>query len=227
MRGLKRLYDWVLTWADRPGASPALAALSFAESSVFPVPPDPLLMALCFGKPRSSLRFALICTVASVLGGVFGYLLGWAFQDFITVVLRYVVDAFAGGGSFLGSSASTHVLDGNGAPMMFGTYPVYADGLLWKVTQLYRDNAFLAVLAAAMTPIPYKVFTVTAGYCEISLATFVVASILGRGARFFAIGALIYIAGPKMKAFIDRYFTWVMISFFVLLGGGFMAVRIL
>ena len=74
---LRRLYDWVLHWAETPYGSPALFINSFAESSFFPIPPDPLLIALCIGKPSRSLRFAMWCSFASVLGGVAGYLIGW------------------------------------------------------------------------------------------------------------------------------------------------------
>ncbi len=73
---LRRLYDWVLHWADTPYGVPALFAISFAESSFFPLPPDPLLLALCLGASKRSLRFAAICTVASVLGGLAGYAIG-------------------------------------------------------------------------------------------------------------------------------------------------------
>ncbi len=74
---LRRLYDWTVGWAQRPGSSIALFVLAFAESSFFPIPPDVLLIALCVGQPKRSLRFALICSVGSVLGGCFGYLIGW------------------------------------------------------------------------------------------------------------------------------------------------------
>jgi len=73
---IRRLYDWVLHWADTPYGVPALFLVSFAESSFFPLPPDPLLLALCLGASRRSLRFAAICTLASVLGGVAGYAIG-------------------------------------------------------------------------------------------------------------------------------------------------------
>jgi membrane protein YqaA with SNARE-associated domain len=77
---LKRLYDWVLHWADTPHGSWALFTLAFAESSFFPVPPDVLLIALAVGLPSRSLRFALICSAGSVLGGALGYLIGWQFM---------------------------------------------------------------------------------------------------------------------------------------------------
>jgi membrane protein YqaA with SNARE-associated domain len=88
---LRRLYDWMLSFADKPSGPAALGAISFAESSVFPIPPDPLLLGLCLGAPRRALYFATICTVASVLGGMLGYLLGmfvWSgIDDFF---FRYV-----------------------------------------------------------------------------------------------------------------------------------------
>jgi membrane protein YqaA with SNARE-associated domain len=77
---LKRVYDWVLHWADTPHGSWALFILAFAESSFFPVPPDVLLIALAVGRPNRALRFALICSVGSVLGGALGYLIGWQFM---------------------------------------------------------------------------------------------------------------------------------------------------
>ncbi|MFQ5746456.1 MAG: YqaA family protein [Gemmatimonadota bacterium] len=73
---VKRLYRWVLSWADRRGGGAALAGIAFAESSFFPIPPDVLLIPLCLGRPRRALTFALLCTGGSVLGAMFGYLIG-------------------------------------------------------------------------------------------------------------------------------------------------------
>ena len=72
----RALYDWVLHWADTPYGVPALFIISAAESSFFPLPPDPLLLALCLGASRKSLKFAGVCTIASVLGGILGYAIG-------------------------------------------------------------------------------------------------------------------------------------------------------
>lgn len=79
----RRLYDWVLSWADTPYGAPALFVLSFAESSFFPVPPDVLLVALVLGAPNKWLKFAALCTAASALGGLAGYGIGLAFMDTI------------------------------------------------------------------------------------------------------------------------------------------------
>lgn len=228
MRALHRLYRWVLTWADHPAAVPFLFLLALTESCIVPIPPDPLLMALGFGKPRQAFRFATICTVGSVLGGLLGYWLGFAFQDFITAILRFVIDGLSHQGALLGTAAATAAVDPlTSAPVILGGSPVYQDGLLWMVTQLYRDNAFLAVLGAALTPIPYKVFTVAAGYCSISIPVFVAASVLGRGGRFFAIALLVFWCGPRIQPFVDRYFAWLTLAFFALLVGGFALVRLL
>lgn len=78
---LRRMYDWVVGWADRPEGPIALFLLSAAESSFFPIPPDPLLVALGVGAPKRALRFAAICTAGSVIGGIIGYAIGlslWA-----------------------------------------------------------------------------------------------------------------------------------------------------
>lgn len=88
---VRRLYDWTIGWADRPGGTWALFALAFAESSFFPIPPDVLLMALCIGRPRRSLWFAAVCTVGSVLGGMLGYYIGFALFEQIG---RPVLEAY-------------------------------------------------------------------------------------------------------------------------------------
>jgi membrane protein YqaA with SNARE-associated domain len=77
MRLMRGLYDWVLHWAETPYGGPALFLLAFVESSVFPVPPDVLLIALCIALPRRAWRFALLASAGSVLGGVLGYCIGW------------------------------------------------------------------------------------------------------------------------------------------------------
>jgi membrane protein YqaA with SNARE-associated domain len=81
----KKLYDWVLHWAETPYGSWALFLLAFSESSFFPIPPDVLLVALAVALPRKSMRFALICSIGSVLGGCFGYLIGWQFMNSLGV----------------------------------------------------------------------------------------------------------------------------------------------
>jgi len=96
----RRTYDWVLQWADSRYGSLALFLLAFAESSVFPIPPDILLMALCLSRPRQAFRYASICTLGSALGGAVGYLLGlglWSLLQelFYRYVPGFTPDLFA------------------------------------------------------------------------------------------------------------------------------------
>lgn len=87
---LRRLYHWVLSWADRPGGPRALLAIAAAESFFFPIPPDTLLIPLCLGKPRRAFRFATICTVGSVVGGMLGYVIGAALYEAVALPILEV-----------------------------------------------------------------------------------------------------------------------------------------
>ncbi|GMU91509.1 MAG: DedA family protein [Candidatus Hydrogenedentota bacterium] len=94
MRHVKRLYDWVLSWADTPYGGAALFVLAFAESSFFPVPPDVLLIALCLGNREKWFRFAMLCTVASLLGGLVGYAIGWGLWHLVDQLFFSYVPGF-------------------------------------------------------------------------------------------------------------------------------------
>lgn len=193
---LRRLYDWMLSFANKPSGPVALGGITFAESSVFPIPPDPLLVALSLGAPRKALRFGAICTVASVVGGAAGYLLGWLFWEalggfFFTYVPGFTPEAFA------------------------------------TVQELYNRWGFWAVFLAGITPLPYKVFTLSAGVFQISFPIFMVASMLSRGLRFFVIAGLVYRYGEPIAGFIDRHFASLSWAFGILLVGGFVALRYL
>lgn len=193
---LRRLYDWVLHWAFTPYGAWALFILAFAESSFFPVPPDPLLMALCLGAPAKSLRFAGIATLASVVGGIAGYAIGagiWGAAD--TFFFTYV--------------------------------PGVSPESFERVRLLYEQYDFWAVFAAGLSPIPYKVFTISSGVFGINLLIFAVASLLSRGLRFFLVAGLIYRYGKPVSRFIDRYFDLLSFLFVVLLVGGFLVIEFL
>lgn len=191
---VRRLYDWVLGWADTPYGTPALFLLAFAESSVFPIPPDPLLMALCLGAPKRAFRFAAVATGASVLGGIAGYALG------------AVAWSLVGGWFFAHVPGVT--------PEAFGS-----------VQGLYDRYDFWAVFLAGLTPIPYKVFTLSAGVFAISFPVFLVASVVSRGLRFFVVAGLIHRYGEPIAAFIDRWFNWLAWAFGILVVLGFLVVE--
>jgi len=189
-----RLYEWVLHWAETPYGLPALALLALAESSFFPIPPDPLLMALCLGAASRSLKFATVATAASVAGGMIGYGIG----------------ALA----WLGVS-----------DLFFAYVPGVTPEAFAGVQDLYLRYDFWGVFFAGLTPVPYKVFTISAGVFLINFPLFVLASVLSRGLRFFLVAGLIYRFGPSISSFIDKYFnllTWV---FGVLVVLGFVAIE--
>ncbi len=191
---LRRLYDWTVGWAHRPGSTWALFGIAFVESSVFPVPPDVLLLALSVGAPRRALWFAGVCAVGSVLGGMLGYAIGYGAWE----VAR---------GFFIPHIFSQEAFD--------------------HVGRLYQGNAFLAILAAAFTPIPYKVFTVAAGVFHVSFPALVAASALGRSARFFLVAGAIYLFGAQVKSLIEKYFDWFAWALLALGVGGFVAIKYL
>jgi membrane protein YqaA with SNARE-associated domain len=193
---LRRLYDWVLSWADSPHGTTALAAISFAESSFFPIPPDVLQIALSVARPRRSFLYAAVSMVASVAGGVAGWAIGWGLWQAVE-------------------------------PWFFSYVPGFSREKFALVENLYRGNAFLAIFAAAFTPIPYKVFTIAAGVCSVPLGTLVAASALGRGARFFLVAAATYFFGAAAKRFLDRYLEVVTLALLAAIVAGFFAIKLL
>ena len=193
MRWLRRLYDWVLHWADTPYAAPALFLLTFSESSFFPVPPDVLLIALVMGARRRWFQYALLCTIASILGGLAGYGIGYWLMD--TVGQRII--AF-----------------------------YHAQEYYRQVMEWYSRYDYWIVFIAALTPIPYKVFTIASGAFHMNIPGFTVISMLGRGMRFFLVAGLLFWFGPPIQRFIDRYFNLLSFLFVILLIGGFLVIKI-
>ncbi|MBX3475013.1 MAG: DedA family protein [Planctomycetes bacterium] len=225
LRALKRLYHWVVGWADTRFGTPALFVLSFVEASFFPIPPDPLLIALCLGKRRRALWFGAVCTVASVLGGILGWYIGLALFD----AARSVIESAGLAASWFGTAQSAAGLDAQqlAALPQAGGVTFYPDGLFYTVKQKFDSNAFLAYFSAALTPIPFKVFTIAGGLFEVSLTLLIAGSIAGRGARFFALSALIFAFGDKVKPLIEKHFEWLTVALVLVGVAGFAAVKYL
>ena len=193
---MRQLYDWVLHWAETPYGVAALFVLALAESSFFPIPPDPLLIALCLGAASKSLRLALIATSASVLGGIIGYGIGAGAWDLLE-------------------------------PWFYQYVPGVSPEAFEQVQAQYDRWDFWASFLAGLTPIPYKVFTLSAGVFSINFGIFVVASVLSRSIRFFVLAGLIFKFGKPISSFIDRYFNLLAWIFGILLLGGFLMVELL
>lgn len=196
MKFLRKLYDWVLHWAETPYGPLALFLLAFAESSFFPIPPDALLIALCLGSIRRSWRFALTSSAASILGGMAGYLIGFGVWP--------AVDSF-----------------------FFQYVPGFSEHIFLAVMKNFHEYGFWYVFSAGFTPIPYKVFTIASGVFKLNFFLFLLASTISRSLRFFLVAGLFKKFGPGIKEFIDKYFNWLALLFFILLFGGFLAIKFL
>jgi len=193
---IRRLYDWVIGWADTRFAVPALFLLAFAESSFFPIPPDVLLIAMCIGSVQKSYKYASWCAIGSVIGGAAGYGIGYFLWE-LDGVQQFFFDYIPG--------VSPETVD--------------------KVGGLYEQWSFWIVFAAAFTPIPYKVITILAGVFAINFPMFLLGSAIGRSARFFLVAWLFRKFGPGIKDFIEKRFALVTFLGTVLLVGGFVAIK--
>jgi membrane protein YqaA with SNARE-associated domain len=203
MNWLKKMYDWVLKWAETPYGPIALFILAFIESVFFPIPPDILLIALALGCIKKSFRFALICTTGSVAGAFAGYAVGhfaWISPN----------------GAFTGF-----------ADFFFNNIPGFSVNLFDSIKVLFNKWDFWVIFTAGFTPIPYKVFTVTAGVFDINLMMFFIASVISRGARFFLVAWLLWKFGPGIKRFLEKYFNILALGFTACLIGGFVLIKYL
>ncbi len=189
---IRSLYDWVIRLARHRHAIPAMGAVSFMESSFFPIPPDVMLVPMVLANREKAFQIALVCTVCSVLGGLLGYAIGYYFFETIG---EWVVRTY---GLQSGLAAFRAGFD------EYGTWIILIKGL---------------------TPIPYKLVTIASGAAHFDLFTFVWASILTRGARFFLVAALLWRFGEPIRTFIEKRLTLITWLFLIALIGGFVAFR--
>ncbi|MDZ7805121.1 YqaA family protein [Thiohalophilus sp.] len=187
------LFDRVMLWSAHRRAPAYLAGLSFAESSFFPIPPDVMLAPMALAKPERAWHLALLTTIASVLGGMLGYLIGMFAFEMIEPLLHSA-----------------------------GYWEKYLQTRAW-----FDEWGIWVIFIAGFSPIPYKVFTITAGVVSMVFIPFVIASAIGRGARFFMVAGLMRWGGPTMhhtlRQYIDRL-GWLVIlaviaAYFVLNNG--------
>ncbi len=145
--------------------------MSFAESSFFPIPPDVMLAPMCLARQERAWRLAAVTTIASLLGGIAGYAIGYFLFDALEPWLR-----------------TTHY------------WQAYLVGREW-----FDEWGVWAVFLAGFSPIPYKIFTIAAGVAMLNLPGFILASLIGRGARFFMVAGIIKAGGPRMVELLPRY----------------------
>ena len=171
MRLFGPLYERVIGWARHPHAERYLGALSFAESSFFPIPPDVMLAPMCLADRARAWRFATITTITSLLGGIAGYAIGYFLFEAVEPWLQEM-----------------------------GYQDAYLAGKTW-----FDQYGVWAVFVAGFSPRPYKIFTIAAGVAALNFPGFVIASFVGRGARFFLVAGLVVAGGERMEALIPRY----------------------
>jgi len=172
MRLFQNLYDKVLVWSRHRHAERYLGALSFAESSFFPIPPDVMLAPMVLAQRQRAWWLAALTTLTSVTGGVAGYLIGKFLFDQIG---QPVVEIY------------------------------HAQEKFEHVKALFLEYGIWIVFIAGFTPIPYKLFTITSGVMSMALLPFVLASAIGRGARFFLVAGLLYFGGERFESFLRQW----------------------
>jgi membrane protein YqaA with SNARE-associated domain len=191
---IRALYDWVIRLAQHRRAIPAMGVISFLESSVFPIPPDVMLVPMVLANRHKAFLIATVCTVTSVLGGLLGYAIGYYFFETIGA---WIVKSY---GMQAGLDTFRAGFD------RYGTW---------------------IILIKGATPIPYKLVTIASGAAHFDLWTFIWASIVTRGARFFLVAALLWKYGEPIRIFIEKRLTLLTWVFLIALIGGFVAFRYL
>ena len=189
---IKKLYNWTISLASHPFAIGFLAVIAFLESSIFPIPPDVLLIALVLASRDKAWIMASVCTVFSVIGGLFGYIIGF----------------------FLFTSIGDPILEFYGYQDHFSRFKSF-----------YNDWGAWIVFAGGFTPIPYKVITIASGAVHLNLITFLVASIVSRGMRFFLVSTLLWYFGPPVRKIIEKNLNFFAILCFAILLLGFIVIR--
>ena len=191
---LRRIYDWCIAAADKPYALWLMAAVSFAESSFFPVPPDIMLIPMALARPQRAWVYAGVCTVASVAGGVLGYAIGSLLYDSVG---QWLIGLYGYGDKVDAFRAS------------------YAHYGAW------------IILLKGLTPIPYKIVTITSGFAGYNIWLFILLSVITRGARFFIAAVLLNRYGETIRHHIEkRLGLWVGLGAAVLVAGFIFAVRL-
>jgi len=175
----RRLYNWVVHWADTRFGVPALILLALTEPLCVPIPADVLVIGLCLGRPKRSLKYGLICSVFSVLGGTIAFSLGL----------------------LIGPERIVHLFE------QISLGPVHLGDRAQQALELYQKYDFWAIAISALTPVPYMIFSWVGGMAEVSLLKFVGISVIFRTIRFGSEALLFYFLGERARRLIEKYFN--------------------
>ena len=170
------LYKKCLELAAHKSSNFYLGLVSFIESSFFPIPPDAMIIPMVIAKKKQYIKIFLIASIFSVLGGIFGYLIGYLFFDFAIYVIEF-----------------------------YG-YQDKVENLKLSMSQGSGFLAWLSVLfLAGFTPLPYKAFTISSGLIAFNLPVFIFVSLISRSLRFFIVAYLSYKFGELFTEYMEKH----------------------
>ncbi len=170
------LYKKCLELAAHKSSNFYLGLVSFIESSFFPIPPDAMIIPMVIAKKKEYLKIFLIASIFSVLGGIFGYLIGYLFFD----LAMYVIEFYG--------------------------YQGKVENLKLSMSQGSGFLAWLSILfLAGFTPLPFKAFTISSGLIAFNLPIFIIVSLISRSLRFFIVAYLSYKFGEYFTEFMDKH----------------------
>ena len=192
---IKKIYDKCVSWAGKKYAKQLLAFEAFIESSFFPIPPDVMIIPMVVAKKNEFIRIALIATIFSVLGALFGYFIGYVFFNEVGIKIfeiygyenpNFLKDKFSTKGGFI---------------------------------------SWIGILfTAGFTPLPFKLLTISSGFIHFNMLSFIIICIITRGSRFFLVSFLTYKYGEKFGPFLEKQGTkWSIIitALIIIIGGVF------
>ena len=174
---IKELYDKCVAWAGYRYAKPILAIEAFIESSFFPIPPDVMIIPMVISKRNEFIQIALIATIFSVLGALFGYYIGYSLNEIATKIFEFY-------GYEYSDSFKEKFTSGGGFFAWLGI-----------------------LITAGFTPLPFKLLTISSGIIHFNLISFILICTITRGLRFFLVAYLSYKFGQKIRPFLDKQGT--------------------
>ena len=189
---LRPLYNRILKLSARKDAVWWMAGVSFAESSFFPLPPDIMLVPMCLSEPKKLWRYTNICALASLIGGLFGYAVGFYLFESVG---RLIIDFYNAQDSFQ------------------------------RFQDMFAEFGPWFLILKGITPIPYKLLTITAGFAHLDLTVFILCSIVARFSRFYMIAILLHFYGPQVRDIIEKRLMLVTTVLLVIVIGGLLSFK--
>ena len=189
---LRPLYNRILQLSARKDAVWWMSAVSFAESSFFPLPPDIMLVPMCLAEPKKLWRYTNICALASLIGGLFGYAVGFYLFESVG---RLIIDLYNAQESFQ------------------------------RFQDMFAEFGPWFLILKGVTPIPYKLLTITAGFAHLDLTVFILCSIVARFSRFYMIAILLHFYGPQVRDIIEKRLMLVTTVLLVIVIGGLLSFK--